>query len=79
MNPEIQTILDTMKKLLSNSPPHAVSDKHTHLLVHASHLQVLLAEDAEKSTKKITRLTWSLFGLTVALLVVAIVQTIILK
>ena len=57
----------------------ASTDILVYQLGQMAHLLSLLAEEAEESTKKITRLTWSLFGLTVALLVVAIIQTIILK
>ncbi len=44
-----------------------------------SSLLVILSRQAEKSTKKIVHLTWALFGLTAALLLVAIIQIIILK
>ena len=78
MNPEIYSIIEDIKKFTPRNPnPEHKAD--VHILVRTSQLRVLLAEEAEKSTKKIVRLTWALFGLTVALLVVAIVQTVIFK
>jgi hypothetical protein len=47
-------------------------------VAYFSSLLVNLSRQAEKSTKKIVRLTWFLFGLTVALLIVAIVQIVML-
>jgi hypothetical protein len=72
MNQEIYSILNTMKTHLKNSPPIATSDRQTHLMVQASQLQVLLAEEAEKNAIKaekatiwIVRLTWAIVILTV--------------
>lgn len=48
-------------------------------LAYFSALLIKLSRQAEESTKKMIRLTWALFGLTVALLVVAIVQIVIFK
>jgi len=72
MNTEIYSILNVMKGHLKNSPPIATSDRQTHLMVQASHLQVLLTEEAEKNAIKaekattwIIRLTWAIVILTV--------------
>lgn len=78
MNPEIHSIVKDMKKHCQKDPI-AETDRQTYLMVQSSRLSVLLAEEAEKSTKKIVYLTWALFGLTAVLLVVSIVQIVILK
>lgn len=86
---EAETAMDSLQKsdedllkeiffcsndLLSHGPTTNIS----RTIAHFSSLLVVLSRKAEKSTKKIVRLTWALFGLTAILLLVAIIQIIIL-
>ena len=63
MNPEIKSIIKDMKER-SPKNPIASSDKQNYLLIRSSELLVLLAEEAEKSTEKIGKLTWAIVFLT---------------
>jgi len=63
MNSEIYSILDDMKKHMPKNPI-ATSDRHTDLSIKNSMLLVLLAEENEKSAKKLEKLTKTLSILT---------------
>lgn len=63
MNPEIYSILDDMKKHMPKNPI-ATSDRQTDLSIKASMLLILLAEENEKSAKKLEKLTKTLTALT---------------
>jgi hypothetical protein len=63
MNSEIYSILDDMKKHMPKNPI-ATSDRHTDLSIKNSMLLVLLAEENEKSAKKLEKLTKTLTVLT---------------
>jgi hypothetical protein len=76
MNPEIHSIVEDMKKR-SKKEPIAESEIHTYLSIQMAHLLVLLAEESEKQSNKISEqtekliqytrtiryLTWALFFL----------------
>lgn len=66
MNKEIYSVLESMK-VHTPKNPQATSDRQTDLLIKNSALQVLLAEENEKSAKKIEKLTNVLIGLTIVI------------
>ena len=71
---------DLLDKIFYSSTVNIEPSKITsQTIAYFSSLLIILSRQAEKSTKKIVRLTWFLFGLTVALLIVAIIQIIIFK
>lgn len=83
MNREIKLIVEDMKKHCKETPI-ANSDKQTYLMVQSSRLSVLLAEETEaqnkevsKQTEKIIKLTKAIYVLTFTLLGVAIIQVIV--
>lgn len=63
MHPEIYSILDDMK-IRRPKNPIANSDIQTYLQVQSSNILVLLAEENEKSAKKLEKLTKTLTVLT---------------
>ncbi|MBI5205806.1 MAG: hypothetical protein HZA11_12910 [Nitrospirae bacterium] len=73
MNPEIYTIIDDMELRCPKSRI-ANSDLQTYFQVQSSHLLVLLAEENEKASKKIEKLTNVLIALT---LVIAILTAVL--
>jgi len=70
MNKEIYTILADLQRLYrKGKPPIADSDKQIYLSIRSSELRILLAEESEKSSKKIERLTNVLIALTIAIVI----------
>ena len=74
-----EDILEKIFYCANVPPPYEIETSEKRALAYFSSLLINLSRQAEKSTKKIIRLTWALFGLTVALLVIALIQIIIFK
>jgi hypothetical protein len=73
MNPEIDKILEEMK---ARYPERTIADQalDRFLSIHMARLLVLLAEEAEKQGKKIVVLTWAMAAMSVALILLGIIQ-----
>jgi hypothetical protein len=68
--------LDQIEQARNKAP--TAHDKATpEAILHFARLLVKLSQEAENATRKVIRLTWALCGLTVALLVVALIQIIL--
>jgi hypothetical protein len=76
---EFQDRIDALPKEIAEATSRAACTLHIHAILQSqSEITVLVSQLAEISTRRIVRLAWRLFWLTVGLLLVSIITLVII-